>query len=123
MTITDAKKKVYIQNCSEMMQAKQDSGLSLKEWCRQNGISESTYSYRIRRLREYALDLMQGPPKPPAAIPGNIEKPVINIAKIERAASKTSYDICIKTNVAEIGINNTACPEHVKMILEGLLHA
>ena len=46
------KTEVREQNWETMMFECQQSGLSVKEWCRQNGINPSTYYTRLRKLRE-----------------------------------------------------------------------
>ena len=32
------------------------SGLPVKEWCRQNGVNDKTYYYRLRQVREKGLE-------------------------------------------------------------------
>ena len=48
-----------LQQWSEMIRACRESGLSNKEFCRQNGISEKTYYYWLRRLRQVACENTQ----------------------------------------------------------------
>ena len=38
-----------------MVQEREDSGLSVKAFCKQAGIATKTYYYRLRRLREAAI--------------------------------------------------------------------
>ena len=37
-----------------MIKQRNDSGLTIKEWCTANGIQESVYYYRLNRLRKMA---------------------------------------------------------------------
>ena len=46
------KKEVQMQNWSDKEIARQESGLTVTEWCRQEKISTSAYYYRLRRIRE-----------------------------------------------------------------------
>ena len=46
------KKEVQMQNWSEAELARQESGLTVTQWCRQERISTSTYYYRLRKIRE-----------------------------------------------------------------------
>ena len=46
------KKEVQMQNWSEAELARQESGLTVTQWCRQERISTSTYYYRMRKIRE-----------------------------------------------------------------------
>lgn len=48
-----------LQQWAEMIRACRESGLSNKEFCRQNGISEKTYYYWLRRLRQVACENTQ----------------------------------------------------------------
>ena len=50
--IAMVKKEVQLQNWSDKELARQESGLTVTEWCRQEKISTSTYYYRLRRIRE-----------------------------------------------------------------------
>ena len=46
------KKEVQLQNRSEAELARQESGLTVTRWCRQERISTSAYYYRLRKIRE-----------------------------------------------------------------------
>ena len=46
------KKEVQLQNRSEEELARQESGLTVTRWCRQERISTSAYYYRLRKIRE-----------------------------------------------------------------------
>ena len=46
------KKEVPLQNWSETELARQESGLTVTQWCRQERISTSAYYYRLRKIRE-----------------------------------------------------------------------
>ena len=50
--IAMVKKKIQLQNWSDKELTRQESGLTVTEWCRHEGISTNTYYYRIRRIRE-----------------------------------------------------------------------
>ena len=52
--IVAIKTEVRERNWKEQSLECQQSGLSVKEWCRQNGIHASTYYARLRKLRENA---------------------------------------------------------------------
>ena len=50
--IAMVKKELQLQNWSDKELARQESGLTVTEWCRQEKISTSAYYYRLRRIRE-----------------------------------------------------------------------
>lgn len=45
-----------LQNWTEVIRAKQESGLSNRAFCAQNGIAEKAYYYWLRKVRQVALD-------------------------------------------------------------------
>ena len=45
-----------LQNWTEVIRAKQESGLSNREFCAQNGIAEKTYYYWLRKVRQATLE-------------------------------------------------------------------
>ena len=41
------------------MPERKDSGLSIRRWCGENGISENTYDYWQRKLREKGCERLE----------------------------------------------------------------
>ena len=64
------KKEVQLQNWSEKELARQESGLTVTQWCRQERISTSAYYYRLRKIRE---SLCEQIPVPVTEIPEKTE--------------------------------------------------
>lgn len=52
-----------------MVKQRNDSGLTIREWCAANGIQESVYYYRLNRLRKMALDVGESPDPTPKNVP------------------------------------------------------
>ena len=50
MNVTDLKTQMHMQEWAKLIEARQDSGLSIKEWCRQNNLPESRYYYYLKKL-------------------------------------------------------------------------
>ena len=50
--IAMVKKEIQMQNWPDKELARQESGLTVTEWCRQEGISTNAYYYRLRKIRE-----------------------------------------------------------------------
>ena len=55
MTIPEAKRIARINEWSQLIHERQQSGQSVRAWCRQNGIRENSYYYWLRIIREEAL--------------------------------------------------------------------
>lgn len=47
-----------LQQWAKLIQAANESPLQRSDWCRENGISESSFYYWQRRVRKHALDSM-----------------------------------------------------------------
>ena len=51
-TISEAKQEIRLREWSEQIERQQNSGMSVEQWCVENGIKPKTYYYRLRRVRE-----------------------------------------------------------------------
>ena len=57
MADTLAVRREYrLQEWAKIVERCRESGMSNREFCRENGISEKTFYYRLRQLREAAID-------------------------------------------------------------------
>lgn len=59
MKISEVKQEYQLQQWSGMLRERQASGLSVKDWCLEQGISEHSYYYRLRRLRQMAYNALE----------------------------------------------------------------
>ena len=50
--IARVKKEVKQAQWAEMVKSRNESGLTVTDWCKQNGINLKTYYYRLKRLRQ-----------------------------------------------------------------------
>lgn len=50
--IARIKSEVKLKQWVEMVRCRNESGLSVSEWCRENGINLKTCYYRLKRVRE-----------------------------------------------------------------------
>ena len=57
--IMEIRQQVRLNQWSAMVQEREDSGMSVKAFCKEVGIATKTYYYRLRRLREAALKCAQ----------------------------------------------------------------
>ncbi len=76
-----------------MLRQRKESGLSVKDWCLEQGISEHSYYYRLRRLRQMACTaLEQAQPVQLAEIPLT-PKPEERHAKLRLATKNGTLEI------------------------------
>ena len=54
-SIVQIKAGISVRKWEEQIRACQESGQTVKEWCRDNGIPVGTYYSRLRRIREMVL--------------------------------------------------------------------
>ena len=59
MKIGEVKKEFQLQQWRGMVQERMESGLSVKAWCAERGITEHVYYYRLRQLRLGACQALQ----------------------------------------------------------------
>jgi len=62
------KEEVRLQEWSAQIEAQQASGMTVRQWCAENGIKPATYYYHLRLLREQCIEKM------PAIVPLTVPK-------------------------------------------------
>lgn len=56
MTTREAKHAVRLQEWGRMVNLCQESGLTVNQWCRENGMKPACYYYRLAQVRKAVLD-------------------------------------------------------------------
>ena len=97
--ITEIKAKVSMQDWQQRILDCQSSGMNVKAWCRENGISTSSYYFHLRRIRESVLEENQLV---------SIEKPTI------------SDGIRIESGSIRVTLPETVSPEQLTAVLSAL---
>ena len=99
--ITEIKSKVSLQEWQQRVLDCQNSGMSVKAWCQQNGISTGSYYFHLRKIRESVLEENQIIPLEPL-------KPV------------SSSGIRIESGSITITLPETVSPEQLTAVLSAL---
>ena len=99
--ITEIKSKVSLQEWQQRILDCQSSGMSVKAWCQQNGISTGSYYFHLRKIRESVLEENQ-------IIPLEPPKPV------------SSSGIRIESDSITITLPETVSPEQLTAVLSAL---
>lgn len=90
--ITEIKSKVSLQEWQQRILDCQSSGMSVKAWCQQNGISTGSYYFHLRKIRESVLEENQiipfEPPKPVSSSGIHIESAGITITLRETVSAE-----------------------------------
>ncbi|MBR4626326.1 MAG: IS66 family insertion sequence element accessory protein TnpB [Ruminococcus sp.] len=93
--ITNVKREVKLQEWAEQIKAQQESGMTVRKWCAENGIIPKTYYYHLRKVREQCLE------SEPAIVPVAVPRETSNI-RIEKNGLQISLpaDISADTLLA-----------------------
>ena len=54
--IMAVKQQVRLENWAAEVESRTSSGLTVQQWCRENGMSPKTYYYHLRKVRESILE-------------------------------------------------------------------
>ena len=94
-----------LQNWTEVIRAKQESGLSNREFCAQRGIAEKTYYYWLRKIRQAAVD---------RATP--------ELVRLEEGGASLDRMIRIRYGSAELNLPENVDLAAVAALLDSLRH-
>lgn len=95
-----------------MVRQRKESGLTIKDWCEQNGVSQHAYYYRLRMLREQAAsaDPVFAELTPPAEVSAVTDT---NLENLNSTAVLRYKDLTI-------GLSNQASADLIANIVRAL---
>ena len=99
-TIMAVKQEVRLQEWSAQVEAQQASGLTVRQWCLENGIKPKTYYYHLKKVREQFLDAS------PSIVPLNVPR--------------QSADIRIEKNGVQIALPADIAPDTLLALVQSL---
>lgn len=108
------------------------SGLSVAAWCKLHDIPTSTFDYRVKQVCNRMSELLDHVPEPvtddasvsSAAITTVSHVPTPEIVKLELPEPQESVGgITITRNDTVITIPSDSSTEHIRIIMEALMHA
>ena len=100
------------------------AGMSLTAWCRQHGISTSTYYWRQRTLREACIDMMENTRADEATLASEPAVSFVEVKPIALPAPKGSCNskAVIRVGAAKIEITDSISDSLLNRILEAASH-
>ncbi|MGN0667325.1 MAG: IS66 family insertion sequence element accessory protein TnpA [Huintestinicola sp.] len=121
-TIKEVKTEVRHREWAEQIQECQNSGQTVKEWCKGMGISPSTYYSRLRAVRE---EMLSRQPKLHEIVPVSVSTELTKKSEVlpEKSSSdkpKSTEKIIIRKNGIEIEIPCDADESIITVMLRGL---
>ena len=99
-TLATVKQEVRLQEWSAQVEAQQASGLTVQQWCMENGVKPKTYYYHLKKVREQFLD------SSPAIVPLNVPQ--------------QSADIRIEKNGLQISLPANISPDTLLTLVQSL---
>lgn len=111
MRVSDVKREYQLQEWSGMLRERKESGLTVRDWCAERGITEHAYYYRLRKLRQTACDALQ-------------QAQPVQLTEIPLAPKKTEFQAQLRmtTQAGTLEIAN-ADREVLDHVLRVMLHA
>lgn len=105
--------QVRMNGWAAMAKQKNESGMTVKEWCAANNITEHAYYYRLRQLRKRMLEEMQ-----PSADDSSPQ-----FHKVEKTKAASGVGVRIRRGDTVIEIDNQASVSLLAFLKEVLIHA
>ena len=118
--IVEVKERVQLAQWQRQIKERQTEGVGITEWCERQGISKSTYYYRLRKLREYLCQCTGQLPEKQEKHEGE-EQRIVQINRSSQSIS-VSRESKIEINLGELHITFTGetPPEALKTVIEAL---
>ena len=98
--ITAVKQDIHLREWAEQLETQQASGLTVPQWCAENGIKTKSFNYRLRRVREQYIQSAQ------AIVPISV--------------SQKSSDIRIEKNGLQISLPNNITQDTLLALVNAL---
>ena len=109
--ISEVKQEFQLQQWRGMVQERTESGLSVKAWCQDHGITEHVYYYRLRQLRLAACHALQ------EALP-------VQLAEVPLAPKEPDCHARLRVATKEGTLEiMDADRQTLELVLRGLFHA
>jgi transposase-like protein len=103
--------QIRLANWANIIKARNESGLTIKEYCSQNGLSKGAYFYWLRKLRTAALE-SEGERFIELQAPAQEVEPVTN-----------EGSVIVELGSARIHVSDSSARDTFAMILEVLRYA
>ena len=109
--------EMRLAHWTELVREKNNSGMTVKEWCAANNIGEKKYFYWQRRVRK-AVAKNLSLPAPPG---NNQESPFVEIP-LPAPAGADSADIILRMDNCILEIHNSTSEALLNMLLKAVAH-
>ena len=111
--IAAVKREVLLAEWQRQIQARQEQGATVDEWCISQGISKGTYYHRLRKVREYMCQSM--------GVMENGASVSAAVVPIRMAQPKGRTAIEMQLGALQIKFNEIPDAEQLKIVLDALM--
>lgn len=114
--IVAVKREVQLAEWQRQIQARQEQGLTVDEWCISMGISKGAYYHRLRKVREYMCQQM-------GVVEGSNPSETAQstaVVPIRTAQSREKAAIEMQLGELQIRFNEKPDAEQLKVVLSAL---
>lgn len=113
--VTKAKIQFRREQWKKIISECQSSGMPVKTWCDQNGFSEQSYYYYLKKIREDELSKLRVP------VPTDNTKPaVFKKLEVQTPVANTRAAVIIHLNGATVEINEGTSQQTIQAVLLAL---
>lgn len=120
----EVRKQHWMNIISQCMQ--RSEGMTVKQWCDENGICEQTYYVWLKKIRQEAYSLATAP----KTIPTTVTSDEITFAEVKIPTHSNKViddpfrpDMTIRKGSTVIGISNSISDSLLAKVLEVIVHA
>ncbi|RNC27930.1 MAG: hypothetical protein AWM53_02096 [Candidatus Dichloromethanomonas elyunquensis] len=113
--ITKVKIQFRMEQWMPLIKECQDSGMSVKSWCRQNNVTESAYYYWLKQIRRKACALQLPVVQPESQKPVEFAK-----LQVETGTSRTGVAVIIHLPCATVEVKEGTSQKTLEAVLLAL---
>lgn len=106
-----ATRQIRMQQWSQVIHAKNESGLTVKEYCESHNISENAYYYWLRKIRTSAIKA------------AGSQFAELSVPAEPQADASGTAGVTIEMNGARVIVSDAGCRDALTMVLEVLSYA
>lgn len=121
MTTREAKHAVRLQEWGQMVKLCHESGLTVNEWCKQNGLKPACYYYRLSQVRKEILNHRKSA-YPSQTMPALVKVDVTSVkpqgSPGEKTSSKQYFRLQYRSTVLDIPVGTRA--EDIAEVLKAM---
>ena len=121
--IVAVKREVQLAEWQRQVQARQEQGISVEEWCVNLGISKGAYYHRLRKVREYMCKKMGVIEDNKLTSKAREVSSSAAVIPIRAARPKEKAIIELQLGDLQIKFNEDPDAEQLKVVLKALMDA